>query len=152
MDGSNFLDCGNSSAETRFIHRCLNVSKAIRIMLVEDHFSVRAALNASLCCESDLSVVAESDGSEDVLDVYRRHQPDITLMDLRLPKLDGLQLTAAIRREFPQARVIVYSMFDSPGNVRDASSAGAVAFLSKHVERGSLLQAIRSAFNQSTAQ
>jgi DNA-binding NarL/FixJ family response regulator len=79
----------------------------IRIMIVEDHAVVRQGLAALLRTVPDFSIVAEAADGREAIELYRRHQPDITLMDLRLPQMNGVEAIGRIRIDFPQARIIV---------------------------------------------
>jgi two-component system NarL family response regulator len=82
----------------------------IRLMLVDDHFVVRAGLAASLGLEPDIEVVAECGSGEQAIEAYRAHRPDVVLMDWRLTGMSGVEATAAIRREFPEARVVSFKV------------------------------------------
>jgi len=87
---------------------------AIRIMLVDDHPAFRKGMAALISTEHDLEVVAETGDGNEAIDLFRRHKPDITLMDLRLPGMGGVEATIAIRKEFPEARVIWTKTFFAP--------------------------------------
>lgn len=89
----------------------------IRVMLVDDHFLVRMGLVSTLSAEPDLNVVCEAENGAQAIEQYRRMQPDVTLMDLRLPGMSGIESTAAIRREFPAARIIVLSTYDGDEDI-----------------------------------
>ena len=103
----------------------------IRILVVDDHFVVRMGLVASLNLEPDMAVVAEASDSQQALDQFRKHRPNIVLMDLRMPDVDGVAATALLCRETPPARIIVFSSFAGDENVRRALEAGAHAYLIK---------------------
>lgn len=116
----------------------------LKILIADDHALVRMGLRASLEMEADLQVVAEAGTGEQALAQYRRHQPDVVLIDLRMPGLDGIQTTAALCREFPQARIVVISTFQGGDDILRAMQAGAKTYLPKSVQREELIKAVRS--------
>jgi two-component system NarL family response regulator len=116
----------------------------LKILIADDHALVRMGLRASLEMEADLQVVAEAGTGEQALAQYRRHQPDVALIDLRMPGLDGIQTTAALCREFPQARIVVISTFQGGDDILRAMQAGAKTYLPKSVQREELIKAVRS--------
>ena len=89
----------------------MDTSSLISILTVDDHDLVRKGIAAILSTEPDLRLVGEANTAADALRLYRQFRPDVTLMDLRLPDLSGIDATIAIRTEFPQARVIILSTF-----------------------------------------
>ena len=109
----------------------MNATSQIRIMLVDDHFLVRMGLLGTLGAEPDMTVVAEAENGTEAITQFRRFQPDVTLMDLRLPGMDGIESTAAIRREFPKARIIVLSTYDGDEDIHRALETGASGYLLK---------------------
>jgi DNA-binding NarL/FixJ family response regulator len=115
-----------------------------RILVVDDHFMVRMGLSASLNVEPDMEVVAEAGGSDAALEAYRRQRPDLVIMDLRLPGTSGADVTAAILREYPTARVLMLSTHAGEEEVYRALQAGAQGYVVKNVVREELLRAIRS--------
>jgi DNA-binding NarL/FixJ family response regulator len=116
----------------------------IRIMVVDDHFVVRMGLAATINIESDMEVVAEAEDGPQSLSKFRQYMPDITLMDLRLPGMSGVEATQAICREFPEARIIVLSTYDGDEAIHRALRAGAQAYLLKTALHDDLLTAIRT--------
>ena len=116
----------------------------LRILIADDHALVRMGLRASLEMETDLQVVAEASSGEQTLVQYRKHQPDVALVDLRMPGLDGIQTTAALCREFPQARIVVISTFQGGDDILRAMQAGAKTYLPKSVQREELIKAVRT--------
>ncbi len=115
----------------------------LRLMLVDDHYLVRVGLSGVLALEPDLAVCCEAATGEQAVGLYRSARPDVTLMDLRLPGMGGCETTAAIRREFPDARVIVLSTYSTDEEIHRALEAGAMGYLLKSVEREELVRAIR---------
>ncbi len=116
----------------------------IRLLVVDDHFVVRSGITASLSMEADIEVVAEVDSGEQALGVYPRLKPDVVLMDLRLPGANGIETTTALRRDFPEARVLIFTTYDGDEDIYRAMQAGARGYLLKSAPREELLQAIRS--------
>jgi len=120
------------------------VSETIRILLVDDHPIVREGLAALIGRREDMTVVGEAGNGEEGIKLYRELRPDVTLMDLRMPKLGGLDALAAIRREFPDARVIVLTTFAGDEDVYKAIRGGALSYLLKETPRAELLDTIRA--------
>lgn len=116
----------------------------IRILIVDDHFLVRAGLTATINAEDDMEVVAEASDGKQAIEKFRAAQPDITLMDLRLPDQSGIETITAIRQQFPDARFIVLSTYDGDEDIFRALQAGAQTYLLKKMLHGELLQAIRA--------
>jgi DNA-binding NarL/FixJ family response regulator len=119
-------------------------SPKLRILIADDHALVRIGLRASIEMEPDIRVVAEAGGGEQALVEYRKHRPDVALVDLRMPGNDGIQTTTALCREFPGARVIVISTFQGGDDILRAMQAGAKTYLPKSVQREELIKAIRA--------
>lgn len=119
-------------------------SEKIRLMLVDDHFVVRAGLAGSLGLEPDLEVVAECGSGEQAITAYRAQRPDVVLMDWRLPAMSGVETTTAIRAEFPDARVILFTIYEGEEDVMRAVDAGAVGYLPKSSSRQEILAALRA--------
>jgi two-component system NarL family response regulator len=116
----------------------------IRLMVVEDHHIVRQGLVALLNSVQDMEVVAEASDGKAVVDLFRTHQPDVTLMDLRLPGLGGAEAVAEIRAIYPNARIIVLTTFDGDEDIYRALQAGARGYLLKGMFGDELLDAIRA--------
>ena len=121
-----------------------NAKHKIRLLIVDDHFVVRLGLASALNLEPDMAVIAEAPDGPQAIEAYRKHRPDVVVMDYQLPGLNGAEATKAIRAEFPQARVIVLSVFKAEEDVHRAVQAGAAAYLPKSSEPEELLEAIRS--------
>ncbi len=116
----------------------------VRVVLVEDHQIVREGLRALLEGCDDVEVVAEADNGNAALEAVRGHQPDVVLMDLNLPGLNGVDATKAIRDEFPQTHVLILSMYSTEEHVRPAIRAGAEGYLLKGSGLSDLVAAIRA--------
>jgi len=115
-----------------------------RLLLVDDHFFVRAGLAVSLNGEPDLAVVGGAGDGAEALTQFRALQPDVVLMDGRLPGAHGCEVIALLRAEFPGARVILLSIDDTEEDVARALDAGAMSYLGKSTPREELLRAIRA--------
>lgn len=118
----------------------------IRLLLVDDHFAVRVGLAASLKFESDMEVVAEASNGRDGINLYREFEPDVVVMDWRLPDITGVEATAAIRSEYPAARVIMLSVYEGEEDIFRAMEAGACGYILKDSERDDVLEAIRRVY------
>ncbi len=116
----------------------------IRILIAEDHHVVRQGFIALLNTVEGFAVVAEAANGQEAIDLYRQHQPDIALMDLRMSTLGGVEAIAAIRREFPQARIIVLTTFDGDEDIYRAIQAGARGYLLKGMNADELIDAIET--------
>jgi DNA-binding NarL/FixJ family response regulator len=119
------------------------MNESIRILIVEDHHVVRQGLMALINTVPGLDVVAEAPDGRQAIEQFRHHRPDITLMDLRLPKLGGVDTITAIRNEFPGARIIVLTTFDGDEDIYRALQAGARGYLLKGMDAEELVDAIR---------
>jgi len=118
--------------------------RTLRVLIADDHPVVRLGL-VSLCrAEADLEVVGETATGTEAVAQYRALEPDVALLDLRMPEMGGIEATLAIRREFPEAKIIILSTFDSMEEVYQAFSAGARGYLLKHIVGDELVQGIRS--------
>ena len=113
-------------------------------MLVDDHPAFRKGMAALIESEPDLQIVAETGDGREALVVYRQKRPDVVLMDLRLPGMGGVEATLAIRKEFPDARVIVLTTFDTDEDIFRAIQSGAKSYLLKDTPDDELAMAIRS--------
>jgi DNA-binding NarL/FixJ family response regulator len=118
-------------------------ASTIRILIVDDHPIVRQGLAALIGTESDMRVIAEAATGREALQQFRAHQPDITLMDLQMPEMSGLDAIIAIRAEFPDSRIIVLTTYVGDTQVLRALKAGARAYLLKNSLYRELLQTIR---------
>ncbi|HME36507.1 MAG TPA: response regulator transcription factor [Candidatus Sulfotelmatobacter sp.] len=118
--------------------------KPIRILSVEDHPVFREGLSTIIASQPDMLLVALAANAAEAVAEFRRHRPDITLMDLRLPGTNGTDTLIAIRGEYPEARIIILTTSDSDGEIQRALRAGASAYLLKSMPKNELLGVIRS--------
>ena len=116
----------------------------IRILTVDDHALLRKGIRTLLGAEKDLELVGEASTGREAIDQFRKHQPDVTLMDLQMPDMNGIEAIIAIRGEFPEARIIVLSTYSGDVQVVRALKAGARAYLLKGNVNKELLATIRA--------
>jgi DNA-binding NarL/FixJ family response regulator len=112
-----------------------NVPKMIRILAVDDHPLLRKGLAAVVNAEPDMKLVAEASNGEDAIEMFRIHRPDVVLMDLQMPRLNGIEATNRILSEFSDARIIVLTTYHGDAQVLRALQAGARAYLLKGHDR-----------------
>ncbi len=120
------------------------MSEPVRVVLVEDHQIVREGLNALLEGRDDVQVVAEADNGKDGVALVEQHQPDVVVMDLNMPGLDGVEATKAIRQSVPATKVLILSMYSTGEHVRPAIRAGAGGYLLKGSGLSDLVAAIKA--------
>ena len=116
----------------------------IRILIADDHYVVCMGLVALIETESDFQVVGEAGDGAKAVELYRKLTPDLMLMDLRMPRMDGIAATMAIREEFPQARILILTTYDGDEDIHKALSAGASGYVLKNSNRESLIPALRA--------
>jgi two-component system NarL family response regulator len=116
----------------------------IRILIAEDHHVVRQGLVALIKTVAGMSVVGEASDGGQAVALFRQHQPDVTIMDLRLPVMTGVEAITEIRRDFPAARIIVLTTFDGDEDIYRALQAGARGYLLKDMSGDELMDAIRT--------
>jgi DNA-binding NarL/FixJ family response regulator len=119
------------------------MSGPVRILIAEDHPLMRSGIIAEISAEPDLEVIAIAEDGEQALELFRIHRPDISLIDIRLPKLNGLKVIEAIRQDCPTARIIVLTTAGGDVHAVRAFRAGAASYLLKHMLRDELIHAIR---------
>src|SRR4029453_432161 len=119
-------------------------AKKIRILAVDDHPILRQGIAGLIADESDMTLVAEATNGREAIQQFRTHCPDITLMDLQMPEMNGLDALIAIRTEFPGARVIVLTTYEGDVHILRALKAGAQGYLLKNTLHSELLQTIRA--------
>jgi DNA-binding NarL/FixJ family response regulator len=120
-----------------------NGPNLIRILTVDDHPLLREGIATLVGSQSDMKIVAEACDGREALEQFRTHRPDITLMDLQMPEMKGIESIIAIRGEFPDARIIVLTTYSGDAQVVRALKAGARGYLLKGLLRKELLEAIR---------
>ncbi len=119
-------------------------TKMIQVMVVDDHFIVRMGLINSINLEADMVVQCDAADGAQAIALYRQHRPDIVLMDLSMPCLGGVEATKAIRKEYPSAAVIMFSMYDREEDIYRSLKAGAATYLLKTAARAELIETIRA--------
>ena len=116
----------------------------IRILAVDDHPVVRRGIAAVIATQSDMTLVAEASNGREAIQQFRAHRPDITLMDLQMPEMNGLDALSAIRGEFPNARIIVLTTYAGDVQILRAVKGGAQAYLLKNTFHEELVDTIRA--------
>jgi DNA-binding NarL/FixJ family response regulator len=117
---------------------------SIRILAVDDHPLVRQGIAGLVAIQPDMTLVGEASNGRDAIQQFREHRPDVTLMDLQMPELDGIDAIIAIRNEFPEARIIVLTTYVGDVQIVRALKAGARAYLLKNLLHKELLDTIRA--------
>lgn len=122
------------------------MSPRIRIMVAEDHLIARVGVTAVINMQPDMKVVAEAVNGRQALELFRKHRPDVVLLDIRMPIMSGLEAAAAIRSECPDARMIALTTYGGDEDIRRALAAGVKAYLTKDVLHEELQKAIRAVY------
>ncbi len=120
----------------------MNLSQKISVMVVDDHPLIRVGIAAIVNARADMTVVAQAGTGEEALELFRRHKPDVTLMDLRLPGIGGVEAIAAMRTTRPDARFIVVTTYDGDEDIHRALEAGAQGYIIKGMPYQTLVEAI----------
>ena len=118
----------------------MSANTPIRILAVDDHPLFRSGIAALLATQPDMSLVAEASNGREAIQQFRAHRPDITLMDLQMPEMNGLDAMTAIRGEFPEARIIMLTTYSGDMQVMRAMQVGARAYLLKNLLDKELLE------------
>jgi DNA-binding NarL/FixJ family response regulator len=121
----------------------MNPHNFIRILSVDDHHLLREGVAAIINDQPDMRVIAEASSGPEAVQLFRQHRPDVTLMDLRLPGLSGIDAVIAIRAEFPSARILILTTFDGDVEVQRALQSGACGYLLKSAPPDDLVEAVR---------
>ncbi|MEA2766593.1 MAG: hypothetical protein QOK07_2997 [Gemmatimonadaceae bacterium] len=121
----------------------VRMTRPIRILTADDHPLIRAGVSSFLATEAGLEVVAEATNGEEALERYRERRPDVVLMDLSMPVMDGLAATRAILEEFPDARIVVLTTYAGDEDIHRALDAGAMGYLVKDMMVAEVLKVIR---------
>jgi len=122
------------------------MSTPIRILVAEDHLVARVGVAAIVNMQPDMKIVAEAANGQQAVELYRKHLPDVALLDMRMPIMSGVEAAQAIRSEFPNARMIALTTYGGDEDIRRALAAGVQAYLTKDVLHDELLKAIRAVY------
>jgi DNA-binding NarL/FixJ family response regulator len=122
----------------------MNTPEPIRVLTVDDHPLLREGIASLVNSQSDMTIVDEAASGRQAIEQFRQHRPDVTLMDLRMAEMDGIETMTRILSEFPQARIIVLTTYDGDVQILRALKAGAQGYLLKGSLRRELLDAIRA--------
>jgi two-component system, NarL family, response regulator len=117
--------------------------KKITLLLVDDHLVVRMGLTSVLRFEKDMQVVGEAEDGKQAIELYRKYRPDVVIMDLRMPIMDGAEATAAIKESYPGAHILILTTFEDTEDIQRALTAGAKGALLKNSGQSELVKAIR---------
>jgi len=120
---------------------------SIRLLIAEDHAIVRQGIRTIFNQTDTITVVAEAADGEEAVALFRQHQPDVAMIDLRMPKLEGVDTIAQIRQEFPDARLIILTTYNTDEDIYRGLSAGASGYLLKDTTAEELINAVQSVYN-----
>ncbi len=124
----------------------MNQVQSIRILVAEDHEIVRDGICAIVNQQPDITVVAEAEDGEQAVQLYRESQPDVVLMDLRMPKMEGTEAIAQIKSEFSEAKIVILTTYDTDEDIYRGLQAGAKGYLLKDTSSEELATAIRTVY------
>jgi DNA-binding NarL/FixJ family response regulator len=119
-------------------------TETIKVLAVDDHPLVRKGIASILANETDMQLVGEAGNGREAVDLFRQHHPDVVLMDLRMPDMDGVQATQAIRKDYPEARIIALTSYDGDQDIYRALEAGVRGYMLKEMVHSDVLRAIRT--------
>jgi two-component system NarL family response regulator len=122
----------------------MNQSNTIRVLIVDDHSIIRQGLATIINRDPEMTVVAQAEDGQQAIELFREYQPDVTLMDLRMPQVGGVEAITAICAEFKSARIVVLTTYDSDEDIYRGLQAGAKGYLLKETKPNELLNAIRT--------
>jgi two-component system NarL family response regulator len=122
----------------------MSQSLPIRVLIADDHSIFRQGLAMIISRDPDMTVIAQAENGQQAIDLFREHQPDVTLMDLRMPQVEGVEAITAIRTESKSARIIVLTTYDSDEDIYRGLQAGAQGYLLKDTKSDELFNAIRT--------
>jgi DNA-binding NarL/FixJ family response regulator len=121
----------------------MNEQPRIRILCVDDHPLLREVIGKVINNQPDMQLIAEASNAREAIEQFRQHQPDVALMDLRLPGMSGIEATIAIRKEFPEARIIILTTSEGDVEIQQALQAGARAYMLKSMPPKDMVDTIR---------
>jgi len=120
------------------------VSEPIRILVAEDHLVARVGVSTIVNMQPDMTIVAEASNGQQAVELFKKHLPDVTLLDLRMPGMGGVEAAQAIRADHPGARMIALTTYGGDEDIRRTLAAGVQAYLTKDVLHDELIKAIRA--------
>src|SRR5579864_3068636 len=119
------------------------MNRMIRVLVIDDHPMIRAGLTATISPEPDMEIIAAASNGREGVELYRQHQPDVALMDLKMPDIGGVEAIRAIRADFPSATIVVLSTYEGSEDIYRAMQAGAVTYLLKNTRSEKMIGVIR---------